>query len=230
MNDRRAFLQKAGLTLCGAAGTLISGAATAEEHSPPAPDSPAEQIMHQHGLIQRLVLTYDEIARRLKQGKAVPGGALNTGAFVTRFIEGYHEKLEEKHLFPLFQKKNEYRPLIKTLGKQHKAGQKLAERVYFLAGRGNVSKDPVRSDLADALHKYGRMYRAHAAYEDTVLLPALRKVADDALIQKISSQFEQMTQDRLGEEGLRGVLQQLRPIEKELGIGGLNSYTPSISD
>src|SRR5437899_174407 len=63
--------------------------------------SPTEDLMREHGLLNRLLLLYDECARRLEgqlemRVDVVPA----TASLVRTFIGDYHEKLEEEHIFP----------------------------------------------------------------------------------------------------------------------------------
>ncbi|MBS3762164.1 MAG: hemerythrin domain-containing protein [Planctomycetes bacterium] len=233
MNDRRNFLRKTGLAVCGAAGALIGRASAAEkpgdkETHTASKVPPTEKLMYQHGLVQRVVMTYEEVAKRLEQKEQLPPTALNSGPLVDEFIEQYHEELEEKYVFPVFLEAEQQKELIKTLRTQHRTGRRLSQRIYYLAGKENISEDPTRTDLARALRRYARMYRAHAAYEDTILLPALRDVATSAQIGKMGKQFVETTQKDFAEGGLASVLGRLQPIEKSLEINQLSVFTASV--
>ena len=41
-----------------------------------------------------------------------------------KFVEDYHEKLEENFIFPEFEKKKKLVDLVKVLREQHQAGRK----------------------------------------------------------------------------------------------------------
>jgi hemerythrin-like domain-containing protein len=61
--------------------------------------------MREHGALRRVMFVFDETAHRLETGADVPLDALAAGAgIIRRVIEDYHEKLEEQHLFPRFEK------------------------------------------------------------------------------------------------------------------------------
>src|SRR6516162_2757118 len=62
-----------------------------------------EDLMREHGILKRVLLAYDEVIRRIRTGRDFPPDTLITGATIVRkFVEDYHEKLEEDHLFPRF--------------------------------------------------------------------------------------------------------------------------------
>jgi len=112
---RRRFLKRSG-ALIAAAGSLAAASSFGEEageskakkniQEPSAMEiSPVEDLMREHGVLSRILLMYDEIISRLNQGKEFPPETLAASAeLVRRFIEDYHEKLEEDHVFPGFEK------------------------------------------------------------------------------------------------------------------------------
>ena len=65
--------------------------------------SPAEDLMREHGLLNRLLLIYDDHLRMLGAKRSFDGSILVSAADIIRhFVEEYHEKLEEDFLFPRF--------------------------------------------------------------------------------------------------------------------------------
>src|SRR5262249_45745909 len=131
--------------------------------------APAEDLMREHGILKRILLVYDEVGARIAGKKAFPAAAVTDSAQIIRsFIEGYHEKLEEEHLFPRFRKKGRLVELVDTLEEQHRAGRKVTDRILALTAGGLKTED-AKTELATALHQFGRMYAPHEAREDTVL-------------------------------------------------------------
>ena len=77
--------------------------------------SPNEDLMREHGVLERILLVYEEGLHRLEDTQdfapeVVAGGA----AIVRRFVEDYHEKLEEDFLFPRFTKAGQLLDLEST--------------------------------------------------------------------------------------------------------------------
>lgn len=63
--------------------------------------TPAEDLMREHGLIDRVLIIYDEVALHLeRRGTADTGPAARAAQIVERFVEANHEKLEEALCFP----------------------------------------------------------------------------------------------------------------------------------
>jgi len=86
--------------------------------------SPAEDLMREHGVLKRALLVYGECASRLESGKEFPPAAVTgTANLIRKFIEDYHEKLEEEYLFPRLRRAGQLVDLVVVLEAQHKAGR-----------------------------------------------------------------------------------------------------------
>ena len=60
----------------------------------------AEDLMREHGVLKRVLLIYDEVRDRIARKTPFPPEAVSSSATIIHsFIEQYHEKLEEDHLF-----------------------------------------------------------------------------------------------------------------------------------
>ena len=81
-------------------------------------------------------------------------------------------------------------------------------------------------EITRACQAFIRMYRPHAAREDTVLLPALHKIMTAAEMDKLGDQFEDEENRLFGNEGFERTVEQVAAIEKQLGISDLDQFTP----
>jgi hemerythrin-like domain-containing protein len=190
--------------------------------------SPAEDLMREHGLLNRLLLIYDEHLRMLAAKRSFDGSVLVSAADIIRqFVEEYHEKLEEDYLFPRFRKAGKLLNLVDTLQTQHKGGRRLTAEISELAATATlkyVSSDSEK--LSTALRAFLRMYRPHEAREDTVLFPAFRKIISPHEYDALGEDFEKKEDEKFGEEGFFKVVDQVAEIEKKLGIYELAQFTP----
>jgi len=190
--------------------------------------SPAEDLMREHGVLNRILLIYDEHLRMLHEKKPFDGSVLVSAAdVVRRFVEDYHEKLEEDFLFPRFRKAGKLVKLVDTLQIQHKAGRDLTARIRELAGTASLKYVSSDTDkLTDALRSFLRMYRPHEAREDTVLFPAFRSIVSDHEYDSLGEDFEKKEDQLFGDEGFFKVVDQVAQLEKRLGIYDLAQFTP----
>ena len=215
---RREFLH----TLASTAGLALVGCATAEaKANQEAEVTPGEDLMQEHGVLERILLIYDEAARRIEQGAPLDLAVLsNAAALVRRFVEGYHERNEEQFVFPRLQKANREVDLVAVLLRQHARGREVTDAIARGAAAG------ASPELARSLRSFARMYRPHAAREDTVLFPAFRGVIGRAGYRELGEQFEAREHELFGEYGFEQVVGQVADLERALGIHDLESMTP----
>jgi hemerythrin-like domain-containing protein len=78
--------------------------------------SPPEDLMQEHGVLNRILLIYDHCRDLLTNKQTFPMETLSGAAGIIRsFVEDYHEKQEENYLFPRFRKANQLPNLVDVL-------------------------------------------------------------------------------------------------------------------
>ena len=226
--DRREFLRAAGI----GAGALLAGSLPgvaqepAQEKSEQDVTAP-EDLMREHGVLKRVLLVYDEACRRIDAKKDVPADSLAAAAKIIRtFIEDYHEKLEEQHLFPRFEKAGKLVDLVTILRAQHAAGRRVTEVTLQLANHHALKAEADRVRLADSMRQFVRMYEPHEAREDTVLFPAIRSIVSPHEFDAMGEEFEKTEQRVLGRDGFETMVDRVAGIEKDFGIYDLAQFTP----
>jgi hemerythrin-like domain-containing protein len=183
--------------------------------------SPGEDLMREHGVLRRVMFLYDEAARRLEGGDKPPLDAVASGAGIVRkVIEDYHEKLEENFIFPRMEKAKKLTDLTATLRRQHDAGRTVTMNIVKLCD-GSDGKQ-----LAGLLRIFNRMYRPHAAREDTVLFPAFHELVGEKAYRELGDQFEAEEKKKLGNQGFEGAVAQVAKLEEQFGLADLDQFTP----
>ena len=203
----------------------VSGmrASAAEEHEEGV--STNEDLMREHGILKRVLLVYDEIIRRIHARQDFPPQVIADSATVIRkFIEDYHERLEEDHLFPRFRKAGKLVDLVTVLLAQHQAGRRITDRVLATP---SLKTEDERNRLARDLEAFNRMYAPHEAREDTVLFPALHEIVSPHEYDAMGEQFEKIERTTFGGDGFDIYLDKVTVVEKQLGIYDLAQFTPS---
>ena len=189
--------------------------------------SPAEDLMREHGVLNRILLIYDEHLRLLDAKQTFDPGVLASSAGIVRhFVEDYHEKLEEDFLFPRFRKANKLVDLVDTLLAQHRAGRRVTAQIEQLANAGSLKDESKRRELGESLRAFVRMYRPHEAREDTVVFPAFRGIVSAHEYDALGDDFEKKEDELFGDEGFFKVVDQVAELEKKLGIYELGKFTP----
>lgn len=230
--NRRQFLKKTGILLTSGAviypAVHTAQAKSQEKEKKGEEVSPPEDLMREHGVLRRILLVYEDIQSRLNNGIEFPPQVLSGAAEIIRkFIENYHEKLEEDYLFPRFEKAGKLVDLVTILKEQHKVGRRLTEHIKKSASPAALQDAPKRKELGDALHLFIRMCRPHAAREDTILFPALRQIVSAKEFDSLGEEFEEKEEKLFGEGGFQKIVSEVGNIEKTLGIYDLGQFTPT---
>jgi hemerythrin-like domain-containing protein len=227
---RRKFVKQSLLvTLSGVAGiSLLSGCKNKDdkEEGEGQEVSPPEDLMQEHGLLNRILLIYDTSKTHLVTQTPFPKEAISNAANIVRtFVEDYHERQEENYLFPRFKKANQLSGLVDVLLQQHQAGRRLTDQIMQLA-KSQIATDAENRKLIELLTSFNTMYRPHEAREDTVLFPAFRKIVSKHEYDSLGEEFERNEHKLFGEDGFETMVNNVADIEKTLGIYDLAQFTP----
>jgi hemerythrin-like domain-containing protein len=182
-----------------------------------------EDLMREHGVLNRVLLIYEEAERRIAAKQQFDPSIIgNAAGLIKSFIEDYHEKLEENHLFPRFEQAGKLVELTVVLRAQHAMGRRVTERLLVSA----KSKD--LQTMSESLHQFVRMYRPHEAREDTVLFPALHQIVTPHEYDAMGEQFEKIERQTFGGDGFDMAVDKVTDLEKQLGIYDLSQFTPNV--
>ncbi len=174
--------------------------------------------MREHGVIERLLLVYEDGVKRIDAGRALELEVLHETARLQRaFTEDYHERLEEQHVFPRLARAGELTQLVATLRRQHDVGREITDNILTLTR----SPSGDTAGLRAAMQSYATMYIPHAAREDTVAFPALARLLSGDEQHELAERFEEMEEQRFGHDGFATVVAHVADIEERLGIGDL---------
>jgi hemerythrin-like domain-containing protein len=209
---------------CATVKAAHGGQETATGNDEREPDeaevTPGEDLMQEHGILERILLIYDEAARRIEQREQLDLAVLTSSAgIVRRFVEDYHEKLEERFVFPRLQAARRELDTVAVLLRQHARGRQVTDDIVRRAGAAATP------ELAQALRSFARMYRPHAAREDTVIFPALRQVVGGKGYRELGEQFEDKEHELFGEHGFEHTVTEVARLEAALGIADLAGFT-----
>jgi len=226
--SRRRFLHHAGGAglLLGLAGCAREGGKGAKEPGPGGVCA-GEDLMREHGVLNRILLIYEEAGRRLRAGEDLDPADVSAAAGIIRhFIEDYHERLEEEELFPRFEAANRLRELVGVLRVQHDAGRWLTAEILSLARSDRLRSPDARGTLAERMFQFVQMYRPHEAREDTVLFPELHRLLSPRELDALGDRFEEREERLFGKGGFEGMVLRTTKIEERLGLFDLSRFTP----
>jgi hemerythrin-like domain-containing protein len=223
--DRRHVVHAAsGLLIASAAGPYRAQAAEADH----AMDvTPPEDLMREHGVLNRVLLVYEAGLQKFARGEDFDVTLLSrAAAIVHEFIEDYHERNEEQQLFPRFRKAGQMVELVNVLYQQHQAGRRLTDTIIGLVPESRAPGES-RSRLIASVQSFVSMYRPHEAREDTELFPKLRGIVSADEFDAMAEDFERDERRKFGEDGFERYVAQVATLEQSIGINNLALFTPA---
>jgi hemerythrin-like domain-containing protein len=229
-NSRRDFIETSLKTaiVSGITGTFFLSGCTDKEKDEELNVSPTEDLMQEHGVLNRILLIYDTCKIQLVNKQFFQSDLLlNSANIIRTFVEDYHEKQEETYLFPRFEKANQLTDLIHVLRQQHKAGRIITDQIIQLCKMKTLT-DSENEKLIRLLNDFNNMYRPHEAREDTVLFPAFRKIVSKNEYDSLGEEFEKNEHNLFGQDGFETMVEKVTVIEKQLGIYELAQFTPKV--
>ncbi len=187
-----------------------------------------EDLMREHGVLNRVLLIYEEIIRRIDRNVPFSLRTLEQAVNIIKtFIEEYHEKMEEDYLFPLFEKHKTEVRLVRTLKLQHTRGKEITSKIRnILAGKSELNQ-PQKRMVRGLLQQFIIMYRPHEARESTVLFPKVRGLMTEKEFKEMGEKFDDLEHKLFGKDGFETTVDKITALEKELGIYNLEQFTPA---
>lgn len=186
-----------------------------------------EDLMREHGVLNRLMLVYEAaLTPSVSALESIHEVLHGTASLIRSFIEDYHGMLEEKFLFPEFDRQRKLTSLVNSLREQHRVGRALTGVVLRNATADGLANEATRSEVTRACRDFVRMFRGHEAWEDTELFPAFRSLVSPARLVELGEQFEEIEHRTFGKDGFADTVKQVVRLEHHVGIQSLDAYTP----
>ena len=85
-----------------------------------------------------------------------------------------------------------------------------------------------KQGLLLAMEQFCRMYRPHAAREDTVVFTAFHSTVSKRAFKELAEKFNDKQRELLGDQGFENIVESVAAIEKKLGIYDLSKFTARV--
>lgn len=189
--------------------------------------SPTEILSREHAIMERLMIVLESGVASIVDGGDTDLFPINHAAItIKEFGADHHMVDEEQFIFPKLREAGTMDKLVDTLEIQHDKGRELIGRIIDLTRSGHID-DPGRlNELAGHCMSFVIMYRPHAAWEETVVFPALYDIASENYIDNINLRMHDEERSLMSDPGLRKLMDNLRKIERAAGTADLGSFTP----
>lgn len=195
-----------------------------------------EDLMEEHGVLGRLLLIYDAISIKLRNGHTEPESNVaksclsESTQLIIDNIQGNHERIEELVIFPALRKVNMHSDLVTILVSQHHAGQELINAIAKKLHSGATRTEAGRNELADLTSSFSIMYRPHALREDTVIFPTLHRIMSPDAYQQLSESVRTLETKMVHNPTLEDILKQIDQLETALSIHDLAQFTANLAN
>jgi hemerythrin-like domain-containing protein len=191
--------------------------------------SPMEDLMKEHGFVERILIMYQRMIDMAIRGQDVDVSIINRSAqMIHDYINNHHERDEERYVFPKFKEASYIVDIVDTLKEQHDSSRKIAKELIDLSARGASIGMDDRKRLMYLCGAFSYMYLAHIAHENTILFPVFYDIVSSDYLEDIREKMEEGEKKVLGETGFRGIVGRLSELEKRVGSYDLNQFTPRI--
>ncbi|MFZ0035464.1 MAG: hemerythrin domain-containing protein [Sedimentisphaerales bacterium] len=194
-----------GIVLSGCSGAnRLTRAPRLDEEAMGGEVTATEDLMREHGVLRRALFVYSEAATKLRSNPSdvAPDALQKTAKLFRVFGEDYHEKkLEETYIFPAVKKAGSQTVgLPDILIAQHQRGQEITDYILTVTKEAKLAVGNAEP-LARAMESLVRMYRPHAAREDTIVFPAWKQTLTAQQLDEMSEKFEEIEHQQFGEDG-----------------------------
>ncbi|AYV78310.1 MAG: hemerythrin [Edafosvirus sp.] len=187
--------------------------------------TPIEDLMREHGLLNRVLIIYDECVNKINNNHPLDIKIIYYAAIVIKtFIENYHEKTEENYVFPLLKKYGKDIHLVDELYKQHQIGRIFTNNIIKLSHMELLNNEQ-KIKLANYIRLFVKMYRYHESREDTVIFQDFKNLLSKKDYMELGEIFEKEEERVIGKNGYEKYLDIVVLLEKKLGIHDLSIIT-----
>ncbi len=185
------------------------------------------ELMHEHGLILRVLLVYGQFRKQLADGKKLDPQLLGPVAnLVATVVHGHHEQVEEDYVFSRLRGVGDYKQLVGRLTAQHRIGREITANIAQAATPAH-GQTLGGSKLNDALGDFIALYEPHEAREDSVVFPAFEKRIGADAMAAMRTELSERERRVLGPDWFAKAQQQIAQVELALGIHALNVKEPT---
>ena len=189
--------------------------------------SPTEILSREHAIIERVMIAMENLVAELIDDPGIDVFPINHAAItINEFGAQHHMVDEEQFLFPKFREAGVAIPLVDTLQAQHDRGRQLIGRIIELTRGRHLDDIGQVNELTDLCMSFMIMYRAHAAWEETVAFPAFYDLVPENYVDNIGRRMRDEEQGMMSDPGLHKLMDNLRQIEEAAGTAELARFTP----
>lgn len=162
---------------------------------------PTEELVHEHEVITLVLKAVTIEAGRLKNtGGVDPGLVEKMLDFFRNFTDKCHHAKEEKHLFPLLERRGMSRDKgpVGVMLAEHDEGRRLVANISGLLPAAAQGAGEAVLSLSDSLAAYASLLENHIAKENGVLFPLADQMLTPEDQAALEAAFEKVEREETG--------------------------------
>ncbi|BAI63026.1 conserved hypothetical protein [Methanocella paludicola SANAE] len=188
--------------------------------------SAPEALSREHAMLTRLLLAIDNVVDSALDDRSTDLSPINSAAnAIQKVVADHHMAFEEESVYPRMEQIDYLSSMTETLEGQHDDARVVNKMVLDLTRGGKVKGKSEMDELALLTKSFKDMITAHAAWEETVIFPAMYDLLPERDMDDINKQFMEAEQRLLGNKGIVEIYRAIDNIEEAAGTHDLSMYT-----
>lgn len=134
-------------------------------------------IKSEHKNLGAVLYSMEHLVEEIEKGKQADLKIFHgLFTYIDRFLDRYHHPKENDYLFPrLLERAPDCKPLVQTLGQQHRDGEFLFVEMLKALSAYEFSGASEFEPFRDAVYSYTQFERDHARLEEKEILPLAKQ-------------------------------------------------------
>ena len=188
--------------------------------------SAPEALSREHAMLTRLLLAIDNVVNAaVEDGKADLTPINEASNVIRQVVADHHMAFEEQNIYPRMEQIDFLSSMTETLEGQHDDARVINKMVLDMTRGGKLRGKTELDELVLLTKSFKDMITAHAAWEETIIFPAMYDLLPEKDMKDINKKFMASARKLLGGEGPVELYRTLDDIEKAAGTHDLSSYT-----
>ncbi len=183
--------------------------------------SPTEELSLEHAQLVRIMMAIDRTLQDAgKSSKSSLKPVNQACEMIKKLVDEHHMRIEEGYVYPKFED-TELSDFVKTLNDQHTEARKMVAKMTNLSKGGKPDIDELRSTFRD----FRDMITAHAAWEETILFPAMQGTWSEDQLDELREKQEEDEKRLMGDDATQKAYNMLTDLESSCGIESIGDFT-----
>jgi hemerythrin-like domain-containing protein len=188
--------------------------------------SAPEALSREHAMLTRLMLAIDNVVDSAQEDKNTDLGPINSAANAIRqVVADHHMTFEEENVYPRMEQIDYLSSMTETLEGQHDDARAVNKMVLDLTRGGKIKGKSELDELTLLTKSFKDMITAHAAWEETVIFPAMYDLLSERDMDDINKKFMEAERRLLGNKGPVELYRTIDDIEEAAGTHDLSMFT-----